>query len=125
MIVNKDRVLRWVLTVRWLGFLVPGAAFGQTGLTMPASPVQDVNDVVTAACAFAAFMFFLALAIGIIFVLVAAFKYLTSGGDASKVSEAHHAVTYAAIGFAVAIIANGVPAVVSSILGGSTIQACV
>ncbi len=69
------------------------------------------------ACKIANYLFTLALAIGVIYAIVGAFKYMTSGGDSSKVSEAHKTLTWAAVGIAVAILAGSVPGVIASLLG--------
>jgi hypothetical protein len=76
------------------------------------------------ACTIMSWVFTFALVIGVIGILIAAFKYMTAGGDATKVSEAHKTVTWAAIGIAVALMAAGVPALIGSILGASVPNAC-
>ena len=62
-------------------------------------------------------LFGLLIILAVIFVLVAAFKYLTSGGDPEKVKSANHSLIYAAVAVAVAILAKGIPYLVASFLG--------
>lgn len=59
-------------------------------------------------------MFGLLILLAIIFILVAAFKYLTAAGDPQKVKDASGYVIYAAIAVAVALLAKGIPALVGS-----------
>jgi hypothetical protein len=56
------------------------------------------------------------LAVAVIFVLLAAFKYLTSGGG-EGVSEAHKMLLYAAIAIAVAVLAKGIVTIAAKIAG--------
>jgi len=45
-------------------------------------------------------------AVGVIMVIVAGFKYITSGGDAGSVSSAKTTLIYALVGLAVAALAQ-------------------
>jgi hypothetical protein len=67
-------------------------------------------------CTVAEIMFSVAMVVGVIFAILAAYKYMTAAGDSSKVSEAHKTLTYAVIGITVALLAGGVPQIVGSIL---------
>ena len=64
-------------------------------------------------------IFWLLIVLTIIFVLIAAFKYLTAGGDPEKVKSAGSTLLYAAIAVVVALIAKGLPLIVSSFIGGN------
>jgi len=55
-----------------------------------------------------------------IFILYAAFLYLTSGGDETKTKKAKDIIIYAVIALAIALIAQGVGALVKSFLGVTT-----
>lgn len=75
-------------------------------------------------CNIAGFLQSIALVIGIIYVVIASFKYITAQGDASKISDAHRTILYGAIGIFVALIAEGVPDIVASIVGGDVPGGC-
>jgi uncharacterized membrane protein YidH (DUF202 family) len=79
------------------------------------------SRLITAACRIRDYIYTFSIIIGVIYVIVAAWKYMSAGGDATKVSEAHKALTWAAVGIGVAIIAVGVPNIVSGLLGGGTV----
>ena len=65
-------------------------------------------------------LFSIFLIIAVVFLLLAAFKYLTSGGDSAKVGEASKAVIYAAVAIGVALLAASIQYLVRDILGISS-----
>lgn len=60
----------------------------------------------------------IAIPLTVIMVLVGAFEMITSGGNAEKVSKGRKTLLYAAIGFAVVLLASGVTSLIQNILGG-------
>ena len=50
--------------------------------------------------------------------MVAAYKYLTAGGDPEKVKSASNILIYAAIAIVVALFARGLPTLIYSLVGG-------
>jgi hypothetical protein len=54
----------------------------------------------------------------IIFVLLAAFQFVTAGGDAAKVGEARQKLIWASVGIVVALASKGLVPVVKNIVGG-------
>jgi hypothetical protein len=121
------------------GYFIKGAAImGVAGLmVMPLMGLAQTNQVqplpsptgyysvggflglITRALNYA-FTFLLALAV--IFVLYAAFIYLTAGGDAEKVSRANRIILYAAIAIAIAVLARAVPILVTNFLGAPQVN---
>lgn len=69
-------------------------------------------------CVVINWIFYLLIILTIIFVLYAAFKYLTAGGDPEKVKAAGSILLYAVIAIVVALLAKGIPLIVSSFIGG-------
>lgn len=63
-------------------------------------------------------LFTILMIAAVIFILIAAFNYLTAMGSADKVKTANNMIIYAAIAIAVALVAKGIPWVISSIIGG-------
>jgi len=61
-------------------------------------------------------LFILLMALAVIFFLIAAFKYLTSGGG-EEVGKAHKMVMYAIVAIAVALLSRGVSFIVAELLG--------
>jgi uncharacterized membrane protein len=69
-------------------------------------------------------MFMILMVVGTIMVLVAAYLYLTAGGDSEKVSKATKTITYAAVAIIVAILARSFPVIVGAVVGARGIEAC-
>ncbi len=115
---DTTKIVRIVRMARWAILLGPSVAFGQK------SPINNYKDLVGRLCDFAYLLYAIGIAVGIIFILITAYRYMTAGGDAAKVSAAHQSILYGLIGFAVAILANGMPSLVSTILGGEELEGC-
>ena len=62
-------------------------------------------------------VFAVLIAVAVIFILMAAFDFITGQGDPEKMSSARQKIIFAAIGFGVALIATGLDNVIGSILG--------
>ncbi len=111
---NKVAVVTWV-----------AVSFSQFALaaTAPNITLTDTK-IVEIMCKAMNWMFGILIVLSVIMVLVAAYMYVTSSGDAEKVSKATKTITYAAIGVVAALLARGVPILVASILGAKDISAC-
>jgi hypothetical protein len=89
------------------------------GITsFPSSPITGATDVSNIFCGLLSWVFWGVIVLAIVFALVGAYRYVTSSGDAEKVRTANRTLLYAAVAVAVAIIASGVPYIVSSFIGG-------
>ena len=75
--------------------------------------VLDTLDMIVS------WIFNIFLVVAVIFLLFAAFKYLMSGGDATKVGEATRAVIYAAVAIGVALLSASLVSLVRSIVGAA------
>jgi len=62
--------------------------------------------------------FVFVIVISVLFILLAAYNFITSAGDATKVSTARSQILYAAIGIFVALLAKFFPAIVAQFVGG-------
>lgn len=92
-------------------------------VNVPNSPINSINSIIGSnglICKAFGYLFALLIIVAVIFVVVAAFKYLTAAGDPEKVKGANHQLIYAAIAIAVALIARAVPLIVGSFIGAST-----
>ncbi len=78
---------------------------------------SSINDIVSKACDVVNVVFTGAIIITIIFVLLAGIKYITNGADPGKIAEAHKQLMWAAIGFAVALVARTMPFIIATVLG--------
>lgn len=77
--------------------------------------IDTVDDVLNVIDRITNWMFTIFMAVAVIMILIAAFKYLTSGGG-EEVAKAHKMILYAVVAIAVAILAKGIVNVVKSIV---------
>ncbi len=89
-------------------------------ITAP-SAISNISAITGTAgiiCTAINWIFWFLIVLTIIFVLIAAYKYLTAAGDPEKVKSAGSTLLYAAIAVVVALIAKGLPFIVNSFIGG-------
>ena len=75
--------------------------------------IEDVQDVATRVVGWAQVFFYITATLFIVF---AAFRYLTSGGDEEKVNGAKQMLIYAIVAIAIAAVAGGVVLVVRNFI---------
>lgn len=80
---------------------------------------KGVSDVLTIVDTITNWLFTILLTLAVLFVIIAAYKYLMSGGG-EEVGQAHKMLLYAAVAVAVAILARGVVNVVKVITSASS-----
>ncbi len=101
---------------------LPFVAFAQipqAPITAPNS-IANINQLLNAGavCAIVNWAFWLIIVLSIVFTLVAAFRYLTAGGNPEKVKAAGSTLLYVVVAIVVALIAKGFPLLISSFFGG-------
>lgn len=104
-----------ILGILALQFALPVAVMAQVQ-PLPPSPITDIAGVIRVLKFIVDIVFTVLMIVAIAFILIAAFKYLTAMGDATKVQDAHKMLLYAAVAIALGLIAKGVEAIVRSIL---------
>ena len=87
--------------------------------TVPQGHITSLQGVLNTVCIVFSWMFYFLVALAVIFIIVAAFKYLTAGGNPEKVKGAGSTLLYAAIAVGVALLARAIPLIVASFLGAS------
>jgi hypothetical protein len=108
-----------------LGAGVPFAAFAGSSAgnvapnSLPTPVITSLGGLITYICNAINWVFTFLVILTILFIIIAAFKYLTSAGDPDKVKSANNQLIYAAIAVAVALVAKGIPLVVAGFLGAS------
>ena len=112
------------ITVTIGASLSPLLALAATSAASSTPLFHNINDVVAKACQVVNILFTGAILLTIVFVLLAAFKYITKGSDPKAVSDAHQMLIWAAIGFAVALCAAVVPGFIAGALGTGIGNAC-
>jgi hypothetical protein len=119
----KQFALNFVIPVASLALPLLAAAqvTGPNGVAAPVSGINSLSEVGSELCGITNWLFYFLIILAVIFVIVAAFKYLTAAGDPEKVKAASHSLLYAAIAIVVGILAKAVPSLVGSVIGQSGI----
>lgn len=102
--------------------LLVAAQVPPSPITAPNSGINSLSSVGTSLCGITNWLFYFLILLAVIFIIWAAFKYLTAAGDPEKVKSASHALLYAAIAIVVGILAKAVPSLVGSVIGQSGIS---
>lgn len=91
-----------------------GILLAQVPTTIP--PEKGINEWLDIVRKVAQWLYTILLILAVIFVLLAAFTYLTSGGDPAKVKKASSQLIYAVVAIVVAILAFSIAKIVTSIV---------
>ena len=128
---NKIKYLAATLSTS--AIVAPLLAFGYTPPpgtpTLPTTPLalQNLGNFKAFICVVVfSWLFTFLIVLAAIFAMVAAYKYLTAGGDPEKIKGASNVLIYAAIAVVAALFARGLPLLVSSLIGGgvTTLTGC-
>lgn len=121
------------LGISILSFVLPAMALAQN-IPVPTAPVNpgappqghitSIQGVLNTVCIVFDWAFYFLVALAVIFIIVAAFKYLTAAGEPEKVKAAGSTLLYAAVAVGVALLARAVPLIVASFLGANGLTTC-
>lgn len=96
-----------------------------TTLSMLALPAMSLAqtpaptiDVMTALDSITDWLFTILLVVAVIFIILAAYNFVTAAGDPEKVGTARTQVMWALIGIVVALLAKGLVILVRTMVGG-------
>lgn len=116
-----------------IALVLPALAFAQSippaqspagTSNVPQGNITSVNQVLVTLCQVFSYAFYFLIVLAVIFVIVAAFKYLTAAGDPEKVKAAGTMLLYTAVAIGVALLAKAVPLIVGSFLGAGNVSSC-
>ncbi|MDP3901416.1 MAG: hypothetical protein Q8Q37_00360 [bacterium] len=79
-------------------------------------PPRDLNAIMAIFTNITNWLFAFLLVLATIFVIIAAFNYLTAGGDDEKIKGAHKIILYAAVAIAVGLLAKSVEFIVRQLI---------
>ncbi|MDD4930817.1 MAG: hypothetical protein PHG66_01520 [Candidatus Colwellbacteria bacterium] len=102
-----------------LNNLVPAIAKAQTtppSGSIPSRSVSSLTDIYNIVNNIVNWIFAFFFVMAGIYILMAAFDYLNSGGDQKKIDGAKTKIIYAAIGIAVAILAKSLTVVIGNLI---------
>ncbi len=81
--------------------------------------MTDISGFVGLICTVVNWLFTFLIVLTILFIIVAAFIYVTAGGDPEKVRGATGWIIYAVVAIVIAVLAKGIPLIIGSFLGAS------
>lgn len=87
-----------------------------TDFVSQGSPITEPNQFLDVIASIVKWTYAIFFIITVMFVLFAAFNYLTGGDDAEKIKSAHQQIMYAAIAVAVALLAVGFSLIIQQFL---------
>ncbi len=101
-----------------------GPCIAENGVECPKDFGSDASPtiIVDLVNKVANWMFTLLLIIAVVYIILAAFNYLTSEGNEEKVTAAHKALVYAAVAIAVAVLSRGFVYVIRNIVEGKNVS---
>ncbi len=120
-LVSPASIATLVLPVLTLAQGIPGQSGGVQQFGTNVTTVQAFLDRI---CAIVNLLFTVLIIAAIIFIIIAAFNYLTAGGDPEKIKKASNQLLYAAIAVAVALFSKAIPLVVANLFGGQGVTGC-
>ncbi|HEY4509930.1 MAG TPA: hypothetical protein VJC15_03020 [Candidatus Paceibacterota bacterium] len=82
----------------------------------PVQTVKTGGELVTLIQELTNWVFVVFLLMAVIFVILAAFQFLSGGGDPQAVAQARQKLIWAAVGIIVATLARAIPTVVNNII---------
>jgi len=105
--------LKIIFSILLFSFLTPflvGAI--KIGPIIEAKSIEEIINVIVN------FIFWTALALVPIMIILAAFYFLTSGGNPEKINTAKRIIFWTLIGLLIVLLAKGIPSIIRQILGG-------
>jgi amino acid transporter len=108
-----------------VGAITPGTVPGAKELGTPESPVKTPEGLIDVAAGIVKWVYIIFFIIAVMFILFAAFNYLSGAGNPEKLKKAHDMIIYAAIAIAIALLAVGAVTIIKNFLlqeGGTTQQ---
>jgi len=91
-----------------------GAEIAEPNVDNP--PITNLQQMVDLIEQVAKWIYAIVFALAIIFILIAAFQFLTAGGNPDTIAKARQNIIYALVAIAIAIIAWGLPKLVEALL---------
>ena len=102
----------FIIFVLFAYFLIPVTANGQVVIDNPlaSDSIEDlIEGIIT-------FIFWVATALAPLMIVIAAFYFVTSGGNPQQVQIAKRIILYTVIGYAIILLSRGIIAIIIEIL---------
>ena len=103
-------------TSAWIAALIPASVMAAIEPLPTATAPKNLTGFLDVINKIAKWMYNLLLALGVVFVLYAAFLYLLSQGSDDKITTAKRVLIYAIVALVIAVLAGGVSSIVKDAL---------
>ncbi|MBI5079353.1 hypothetical protein HZB06_01590 [Candidatus Wolfebacteria bacterium] len=110
------KIISWSMTLGFFGLLLASAVSAQTVTTIPPVGPTTVGGIVNLIQYLVRWVYIIFFVIAVMFLIFAAFTYLTAAGDPTKVSSAKDKLIYAVVAMIVAFLAVGFELIVRNFL---------
>jgi hypothetical protein len=98
-----------------------GAIGGGSPASMAGSQTIGTGNVQTYVGNILNWVFYFFIVLAVVFILIAAFSYLTAGGDEQKITKAKNELIYAIIAIVIAVLAKSIVTLIAGIAGTSNV----
>ena len=116
----KNKIAYFVASLSMSSVVAPLLVFAAPAIPPAPPSLTSIDAFKTFLCTtIYGWVFFFFIFLAVLFVLVAAYKYLTAGGDPEKVKAASNMLIYVAVAIIVALLARGLPLLLYTFLGGT------
>jgi len=106
----------FVVTASVAVAITPGTVPGSQDLGLQGPRVETVGGLVGILASVVIWIYYIFFVVAVLFVILAAFGYLTSGGQPEEIKTVHKRLMYAAIAIAVALLSVSVNLIVRNFL---------
>lgn len=110
------KIALYILPITLGIFLVGFLAQAQIQSPPTTGVITNISGIWTVVNTIVKYVYWFFFAMAVLFIIFAAFTYLTAGGDPAKVKKANNQLIYAVVAVAVALIAYGIETLVRSAL---------
>ncbi|NIN92483.1 hypothetical protein GTO36_05785 [bacterium] len=109
----KRKIIAGLSLMSLWGFALP--VFAQ--VEPPPEPVTSIEDIINLIDTAATWLFTIILAVAVVMLLYAAFRWMTAGGDETAIASSRKLLIYALVGIGIAFLAKGLVSVIRQLVG--------
>jgi len=100
--------------------ITAGTIPGPSDLGVPTSPITSSQQLLDVLPTIVKWVYTIFFVVAVLFILLAAFNYLTAAGNPEKVKGAHQQLIYAAVAIAIGLIAVSASVIITDFLTPSS-----
>lgn len=98
----------------------PGEVPTPSDFYIPSSPITEAGGLLKILGKAVQYVYYAFFIVAVLFIILAAYDYLTKSGEPEEIKKVHQKLLYAVIAIVVALLAVGAEAIIIQFLGGSS-----